>query len=662
MSGLSFFNPYYLWALFFLLIPIIIHLIRRRRIVKLDFSSLRFLKDTAVKANRIRRLKNILQLLNRLLMVILLILIFAQPFNKMDPFRIISGSNTVLYSWIDPTISMGYKREGISLWQEAYAMASVFDTVLHSSAKYCRYDGRVDDFIDIHHTEMSEEKQERFAPLRYGPTDIENMIQVFQNYRKNDLRTPVLVLFSDFQKKDKEVYEEFFTASEISYPVICVSLADEHPWNYSVTNTRISVETIPTLKCSVKARGKGLRSGEVIALIQSMRAGQKTVQLKRNDSIAVSLAVSHHNVESRGEVQLVANDPFAYDNTSHFVERKFEKQRILVISEGDDSFPIVSAFRSLSSSRWHIPSVKSPADVSFDDLDSSDIIVLSSIREPTSVLATLWGRSALSRKLIIFAPYIGDKPGGLNSIILQHLKAAKDLRKIQTPKAFFPVLPDTVSSLWQGFPRFTDRDVAVYECVTPIPGSVLVRLNKGMSLVSHCSDSSGYSWIVFSTPIGISEANNLCETGFFIPLLDRVVRYGSELVKKKPTVWVAGKRVHNPYSGTRSSAQVFNSDNKQIALWDRQPQVVLEMPGLFKVQPRGEPVYWIAAVVDSSEGDCRYQKPKVAAKNIKNVKFLNRSSFIHFIQDLNYPMYDFLWLLFALSMIVEVLLWKKRME
>ena len=62
MSGISFFNPVYLWALAFLAVPVIIHFLRRRQTIKFDFSSIHFLKHTAVQASRMRWLKNLLLL------------------------------------------------------------------------------------------------------------------------------------------------------------------------------------------------------------------------------------------------------------------------------------------------------------------------------------------------------------------------------------------------------------------------------------------------------------------------------------------------------------------------------------------------------------------------------------------------------------------------
>lgn len=663
MSSFSFFHPFYLWALFFLLIPILIHLIRRRRIIKFDFSSLRFLKDTAVKASRIRWLKKLLLLLNRLLILVLLIVLFAQPYKKEDPFRIISSSNSALYCWIDPTISMGYKRNGMSLWQEACDLAAIFDTVLHSAAKYYCYNGRGDVFVDIQHAGLPRQDNtllDACTPLRHGESDFKEMLQAFNASRNMDSRTPVLVIFSDFQGKHRDLFEHLLSRSKITFPVICVSLSDKNPWNYSLSNAEVVFENDPSLTCTIHSQGRALKTGEVVVLIESMRVGQDVVILKRNDSLVTTIPISRYGEQTCGEVRLMVDDPYDLDNTAYYVEQKVKHRRVLVISEGEESFPVLAALRSLSESGFSVPLHKNPPDVSYDDLDTSDIIIMSGIREPTSVIATLWNMSALHNKVIIFAPAFGGMAGSLNTIIFRYLDGNATIEKIQTEKAFFPVLPDTVSALWRGFPRFTDMDVSVYSCYSPIPGSILLRLNNGMPLVSHTIDSSGHSWIVFATPIGISEANNLCETGFYLPILDRIIRYGSESVKKAHKVWVAGKPTSNPFSGSRTSAYVFNSENKRIALWDRQPRVVLEKPGIYKIQPQGESAYWIAAAVDTSEGRFVFSKPEVSASNNRYIKFLDRSSFLSFIQHHESPGFDFIWLLLALCMIFEVLLWKRE--
>ncbi len=659
MNALSFFNPAFLWALAFLAVPIIIHFLRRKQTVKLTFSTLRFLKQTAVHASRLRWLQNLLLLLSRLLLVSIIVLLFAQPFNREDPFRIISSSNTALYIWIDPTISMGYTENNKSLWEEAGELAGVFDTVLHAAAKVYCYDGRVDDFIAIPPKGMAAVLPEQVTPLRHGMSDFERMCARFNAYRKNDSRTAVLVIISDFQAKDTGMFTEFLSNSVETTPCICVTVSPENPWNYSLSDTRILFDDTPELTCLVTTCNRTL-NGTVVALIQSMRAGQERVAVKRNDSMTVTIDIGSQGSGASGEVRLVESDPYRYDNTGYFVSSRSAKKRILILTESDESFSLEAALESIAGEYWYPPRVIHSVAVTYDDLDSSDVIILSSIREPTSVLATLWGKSALSNKLVVFAPSIGKYPGSLNSIIFQHLGRRAGVKKIKTEKPCFPVLPDTVSTLWRGFPRFSDKDVAIYTCYTPLPGKVLLRMNNGLPFATHCIDSNGSAWIVFATPIGITEANNLSETGFYVPALDRLIRYGYESVIKNHAVWIAGKEVSNPFAGTRLSAQIFNNHAKQIATWDRQAQVMLEMPGLYKIQPSAEPAYWIAAVSDPTEGDCRYQLPVIKAEDTRKIKILNRSSFMHFIQNHKTPGFDYLWILLAVCVFCEVLFWKRK--
>jgi len=660
LNHLSFFNPMYLWGLLFLLIPLIIHLLNRKRTIKLDFSSIRFLQKSAIKSSRIRRLKKLLLLITRLLLIILLIIIFTQPYNTKNPFRIISSSNTALFCWVDPTISMGYKRDEKSLWLEACEMVTVFDSLLPPGARHFCYDERMNNFTDIHIEKLSDRISDGITPVRHGVTDLDNMLLKFKDQKSKITHTPVLALFSDFQLKDSSAFKEFLDSKNILFPVLCVSLKDEHPWNYSITSTHITSDNNPVLKCNVRAYGKKLVSSELVTLIESMRVGQKNINLNKYDSLTASIDITHHDTKNWGQVRLIASDPYTFDNNNFFIEKKSGKKKVLIISEGDEVFPVTAALRTLSKSILYPPKTKHPMDVSYDNLDSSDIIILSNIHEPTSVLSALWSKNTLTDKVIIFFFFFSEKQGSLNSIIFDYLKTKPENKIIQALKPLYPVLPDTVSSVWRGFPRFTDKDVAIYNFYSHIPGNALLRLNNGKSLISHCMDESSLSWIVFATPIHITEANNLCETGFFLPLIDRVINYGLTSVRTVQDNWIAGHLKSNPYSGKRMSAQVFNNENKRISQWDKQEQVLLENPGIFKIVPEGEPAFWIAVNADPAEGDMHYNIPEPSEQNKKFIKVINRSTFDNFIKHHKSPGFDFLWLVLALLLLIEVFLWIKN--
>jgi len=75
----NFLNPLILFGLAAAAIPLLIHLFTRRRLKKVEFSSLLFLKDLEKTKIRQVKLKNLLLLLLRTLIVILIVLAFARP-------------------------------------------------------------------------------------------------------------------------------------------------------------------------------------------------------------------------------------------------------------------------------------------------------------------------------------------------------------------------------------------------------------------------------------------------------------------------------------------------------------------------------------------------------------------------------------------------------
>ena len=79
LQMLNFLNPTVLFALTAGLIPLIIHLLNRRKIKQVEFSTIHFLKQMARKEMRRLRIRQILLLIIRTLIILLLVLVFARP-------------------------------------------------------------------------------------------------------------------------------------------------------------------------------------------------------------------------------------------------------------------------------------------------------------------------------------------------------------------------------------------------------------------------------------------------------------------------------------------------------------------------------------------------------------------------------------------------------
>src|ERR1700741_1709528 len=102
---MSFLYPAFLFGLFALAIPVIIHLFNFRRFKKVYFTNVRFLKELKQETESKSKLKHLLILIARLLEVTCLVLVFAQPFIPLSDSRIKTGQKAVSV-FIDNSFSM----------------------------------------------------------------------------------------------------------------------------------------------------------------------------------------------------------------------------------------------------------------------------------------------------------------------------------------------------------------------------------------------------------------------------------------------------------------------------------------------------------------------------------------------------------------------------
>ncbi len=102
---MNFINPGFLFALFALLIPVIIHFFNFRKFKKVYFSNVQFLKSIQEQNSSRNKLKNLLILLTRMLALAFLIFAFARPYTQNDALATPNTSKAV-HIYIDNSYSM----------------------------------------------------------------------------------------------------------------------------------------------------------------------------------------------------------------------------------------------------------------------------------------------------------------------------------------------------------------------------------------------------------------------------------------------------------------------------------------------------------------------------------------------------------------------------
>ena len=116
----TFLNPMFLYALGAGLIPLVLHLLKRRQAVIVHFSTLRFLKLAQKKSSRRMRMENFLLWLLRTILLLLLALAFAMPVIRSTSFGSFMGRSQrdVSIVW-DVSASMEYASGQKKTWEES---------------------------------------------------------------------------------------------------------------------------------------------------------------------------------------------------------------------------------------------------------------------------------------------------------------------------------------------------------------------------------------------------------------------------------------------------------------------------------------------------------------------------------------------------------------
>jgi hypothetical protein len=651
LNALAWYRPEFLWALSFLGAALAIHLLKRRKTRRLDFSTLRFFKEEAVRATRIRRLRNLLLLLIRLLAIAAVVALFARPFNKSDSLNALHDPACTIFVWIDRTPSMDYGDGGVSLLGKAAVLVDSVRRTLPSSGRLLVYDESRREFQPV------DNSQSVVLKSRHGPPGLAACFRAW-NADRNNHSQPVLLLFSDFQKSTTDLLDSGAFAGNA--PVVCVTLAPKSPWNYSIVSSSCR-NAIGALKASatVAAQSQRLDSGMLNVTIGEVRVGAKSCSVRPGDTATVEIAAGSSAGRGGGAISLAASDPLQFDNTSYFTTRERKSLRVVIVGDVERSYPVAAAFGASGERRFSPVTVRESEAVGFDELDSADVVVLNGIARPSRVLEAFLNSRESGEKTVMCA--IGADEEGLHtaSMLLgtigSNTAGRLNLVKLEKPVTFS--LPDTISDLWKGFrsPRITEA--AIYRYVKGFPGEPLLRYDDGVPFCTKAADRQGRTWLLFSTPIGVTDANNLCETGVYVPLLDRLTRFADGTRTKKGDSWVTGFERRNPFYGTGRAAEIFDEQGKFLERWQSQPSVLFKQPGIYRIAPEGQATYWIAVSADPAESNLAYVNP-VAQWNGRNLFFLDGPQFREALHGGGRLLSYLPWFVLAILLFTELFFWE----
>ena len=204
---MQFLYPNMLYALFALIIPVVIHLFNFRRHKTVYFSNTSILKTIEQENKKTKKLKDIIVLITRMLFIAALVVAFAYPYKKNNN-AINNNVDNLIAVYIDNSMSMQSHSSEKTLFDDARSSAVKLVENLNQAQKFVllsndrnpvnEYPMNKDEML-IRLNEMQSES----APATFE--NIYNSLQFIK--KKNNFKSASLFVYSDFQKNMMKVDE-----------------------------------------------------------------------------------------------------------------------------------------------------------------------------------------------------------------------------------------------------------------------------------------------------------------------------------------------------------------------------------------------------------------------------------------------------------------------
>ena len=197
---MEFLYPNMLYALFALLIPVVIHLFNFRRHKTVYFSNTSILKTIEQENSKTKKLKHLLALMARMLFIASLVIAFAYPYKK-DNNAINNNVDNLIAVYIDNSMSMQAHSSEKTLFEDSRSSALNLVENLNQAQKYILLSNDRDPKNE--YPMNKDEMLLRLNEMKVEATsasfeDIYNSLAFIK--KKNDFKSATLFAYSDFQK------------------------------------------------------------------------------------------------------------------------------------------------------------------------------------------------------------------------------------------------------------------------------------------------------------------------------------------------------------------------------------------------------------------------------------------------------------------------------
>lgn len=316
--------PELLWALFLLLIPVLIHLFQLRRFKKTPFTNVKLLQKVVAESRRSSTLKRWMLLCTRLSLLAALIFAFVQPFTASN--TALQKQETLIY--LDDSFSMQAKKDNGSLLENA------IQDLIKNLPKGPQFSLFTNDLVFRDVPLKAIQNELLTLPYSAKQLSLDGIVLKAQTLFSTDPNTlKNLIVISDFQDRLKA--SPFDTISAVRLNLI--QMEPDSRDNIAIDSAYISRTTPEVLEITAQLSGSVKMESIPVSLYNGSELIAKTAASFKEGTGASVVFTIPMNETVMGKIDL-SDGALSYDNQLYFTIENKPSIKVLAIGDASGDF------------------------------------------------------------------------------------------------------------------------------------------------------------------------------------------------------------------------------------------------------------------------------------------------------------------------------------
>jgi hypothetical protein len=397
---MQFKHPEILYALFLLLIPILIHLFQLRRFQKVPFTNVAFLKKVTIQTRKSSQLKKWLTLMMRLLALACIIIAFAQPFSASETAL---NTNKEVVVYLDNSFSMQAKGTNGSLMQ------SVVRELFEQNPGTEKISWFTNDF-SRKNVSVSTFRNELLAtPYTSKQLTSEEVLlkanQLFSREADSDKR---LIYISDFQQQSS------FPEPPDGARIDVVQLKPTSSRNIAIDSVFVSEKSPEniTLEVLVSSQGETPQNTPVSLFNGETLIAKTGAELSENGQTQLSFSITGTDAFN-GKLEL-PDVGLPYDNTLYFNINSPKKIKVLSINQAASGY-----LQRLFDQPEFEYNQQAFSNLNYNDIPDQNFVILNEVEAIPASLATALVSFSNNGGSLLVIPAVNSNNSDYNTFFAQ---------------------------------------------------------------------------------------------------------------------------------------------------------------------------------------------------------------------------------------------------